>query len=261
MPKKVTLHLKVFYTMLALSALFAPGVPTTSATALEEPRVEMESKAVGKLSFDKVFADRHNAPERFGASEQLWRNFVDKGHLAKVKSVDREKGSKPMICDIGAADGSLTEFIAKRFDMNAHAYDIVQPDKNLYTVGKTMWPVALYDGKHIPEEDGACDIVLFAYVLHHAADSTFKLLQEAARVTRPGTGHVLMTEDLADHHDAVRQARNLMHDTHGIFRTDGEWQALLQAMGLQLKDTGRLFGSENPQTYYISQPNATVAKL
>lgn len=46
-----------------------------------------------------------------------------------------------------------------------------------------------------------------------------------------------------------------------IFRTDGEWQALLQAMGLQLKDTGRLFGSENPQTYYISQPNATVAKL
>merc|ERR1719238_2507417 len=131
--------------MLALSGLFAPGVPTPSGAALE-PHVEMASKP-GKLTFDKVFADRRNAPERFGASEQLWRNFVDKGYLAKVKSVDREKNTKPMLCDIGAADGSLTNFIAKRFDMDAHAYDIVVPEKNIYTVGSTMWPVALYDGK------------------------------------------------------------------------------------------------------------------
>lgn len=239
--------------MLALLA-GAAAAPASAKPAALEPKAEAQS-------FDKVFKVRTNAPERFGASEKLWKAFVNNGFLAKTQSARKDKTKQLMICDIGAADGSLTHFVAKAFDMNAHAYDIVVPEKNLYTVGKTMWPVKLYDGKHIPEPAGGCDITLFAYVLHHAADSTFKLLQEAARVTKHGTGHVLMCEDLADHKDAIRGARNLMHDPHGTFRTDGEWKAMLTAFGLELKETGRLFGDDAPQAFYISTPNATVATL
>ena len=94
---------------------------------------------------------------------------------------------------------------------------------------------------------------MFCYVLHHAASHTFKLLQEAVRVTPPG-GYVLVSEDLANATDAVRSARNLLHDTNAIFRSDAEWRALMSALGLEVVQSGALFGDDNPQHFYIARP-------
>ena len=120
--------------------------------------------------------------------------------------------------------------------MNTSAYDVTEPDANLYSVGgDTRAPVELFDGAHIPRPDRSCSLTLFTYVLHHAANNTYTLLQEAARVTPP-TGYVLISEDLAAPTDPERTARNLAHDSHGIFRTADDWLSLLPAMGLRVEE-------------------------
>ena len=203
-----------------------------------------------QTQFADIFPDITAAPERFVASKKLWHRFVEGGFLTRT-TAGVPKGERARLCDVGAADGSLTNYLAKAFDYEPRAYDVVTPEHNLYTVGKTMTNVSLFDGQSIPEADRGCDLMLFAYVLHHAANNTFALLQEAVRATR---GYVLVAEDLADPLDAERTARNLLHDKHGIFRTVSEWEALLPAMGLDILERGRLFGDSSPQAYFIAAP-------
>ena len=193
------------------------------------------------------------APERFTAAELMWRNFVDIGFFEQMK---QDQNATSRLCDIGAADGAVTAYVVEAFKMTAHAYDIMLPEKNIFSMEeqRAKTPIRLFDGEHIPEQDDACDLTLFSYVMHHAAASTFKLLQEAKRVTRPG-GFVLLAEDMAITDDMARAQRNAEHDPHGIFRSEEEWRALLPAMGLQVVDYGPLWpgNSSNPQEYFIAQ--------
>ena len=115
------------------------------------------------------------------------------------------------------------------------------------------------DGQNIPETTGVCDVTLFAYVLHHAANNTFHLLQEAGRVSRPASGFVLLAEDLAEPTNNARTERNLQHDPHGIFRTEEEWRALLPAMGLEILEGGRMFAEDAPMQYFIARKSRTQA--
>ena len=193
------------------------------------------------------------APERFSAAELMWRNFVDIGLFERMK---QNLNATSIFCDIGAADGAVTAYVAKAFEMTAHAYDIVMPENNIFSMEerRTKTPIRLFDGEHIPEPDDACDLTLFSFVLHHAAASTFALLQEARRVTRPG-GFVLVAEDMGSTADMERARRNARHDPHGIFRSEEEWRALLPAMGLQVVDYGPLWpgNASTPQEYLIAQ--------
>ena len=193
------------------------------------------------------------APERFTAAELMWRNFVDIGFFEQMK---QDQSATSRLCDIGAADGAVTAYVVEAFKMTAHAYDIMLPEKNIFSMEeqRAKTPIRLFDGEHIPEQDDACDLTLFSYVLHHAAASTFKLLQEAKRVTRPG-GFVLVADDMAITDDMARAQRNAQHDPHGIFRSEEEWRALLPAMGLQVVDYSPMWpgNSSSPQEYFIAQ--------
>lgn len=193
------------------------------------------------------------APERFTAAELMWRNFVDIGFFEQMK---QDRNATYRLCDIGAADGAVTAYVAEAFKMTAHAYDIMLPEENKFSMEerRAKTPIRLFDGVHIPEQDDACDLTLFSYVLHHAAASTFKLLQEAKRVTRPG-GFVLVAEDMGITADMARAQRNAQHDPHGIFRSEEEWRELLPAMGLQVVDYAPLWpgNASNPQEYFIAQ--------
>ena len=141
--------------------------------------------------------------------------------------------------------------------MIAHAYDIMMPDENLFSMkeSRAKTPIRLFDGHHIPEQDDACDLTLFSFVLHHAGPSTFSLLQEANRVTRAG-GFVMIAEDMGSTGDMARAQRNAEHDPNGIFRSEDEWRALLPAMGLRAVDFGPMWPGNlsQPQEYFISTP-------
>ena len=71
----------------------------------------------------------------------------------------------------------------------------------------------------------------------------------------------MLAEDLAEPTNAERSARNLLHDTHGTFRTDAEWSAMLDVLGFELLESGSLFGDENPQHYYIARPRNPLAAI
>ena len=111
--------------------------------------------------------------------------------------------------------------------------------------------VELFDGRSIPEKEGACDLTLFAYSLHHAADFAEALLRETARVTK-ADGWVLIAEDDVGTTPAEAQ-RNARLDAAGIFRSLAEWNAMLTRLGLEVVAAGRMFGSEQQQVYSIAR--------
>ena len=208
----------------------------------------------GNARFSRFFPEA-TQPERFGPVHGLFQAFFEANHdLALLDAPPPLR-----LCDIGAADGGLTAYLSQKLSMNASAYDVVTPDANIYSVGgDSLHPVELFDGRHIPQPDRGCSLTLFAYVLHHAANNTYSLLQEAARVTAP-SGYVLITEDLAAPTNPNRTARNLNHDSHGIFRTAEDWLALLPAMGLRVEEHGALFAEAEPMYYFVTRPQYTIS--
>ncbi len=81
------------------------------------------------------------------------------------------------ILDVGCGDGLIDRLITQRRpDLSIMGIDlIVRPETHV-----TVQP---FDGKRIPFEDGAFDVVMFVDVLHHT-DDPGTLLCEARRVAR-----------------------------------------------------------------------------
>ena len=79
------------------------------------------------------------------------------------------------VLDVGCGTGLIDRLIAEhRPDVNITGVDlIVRPE--------TQIPVTQFDGKRIPFDDGAFDVVMFVDVLHHTENPEI-LLAEANRV-------------------------------------------------------------------------------
>jgi SAM-dependent methyltransferase len=83
------------------------------------------------------------------------------------------------VLDIGCGDGLLaTALMRIRPDLRIEGVDVVERIKS-------MMPVALYDGTHLPFEDKSFDYVTIVDVLHHTDDPAV-VLAEAGRVARRG---------------------------------------------------------------------------
>ena len=79
---------------------------------------------------------------------------------------------------------------------------------DVVNVNKTDIPFQVFDGRALPVEARSYDVVLFLYVLHHAADDQ-PLLDEARRVLRDG-GCLLIAEDSVDvEHGSHRRVSHL----------------------------------------------------
>ena len=81
------------------------------------------------------------------------------------------------VLDVGCGDGSIDRLIGE------HRPDVTISGVDLIVRPRTHIPVTAFDGKRIPFEDGAFDIVMFVDVLHHTDDPE-ALLREARRVAR-----------------------------------------------------------------------------
>jgi SAM-dependent methyltransferase len=83
------------------------------------------------------------------------------------------------LLDVGCGDGSIDSLI-----LSAHpGMDIRGID--VFVRNKTLIPVEVFDGKHIPLADASCDVMMMVDVLHHTDDPNI-LLAEARRVARRG---------------------------------------------------------------------------
>ena len=135
------------------------------------------------------------------------------------------------VIDVGAGDGQITSaLIERRPDLDVVAIDVlVRPGGAVRVVH--------FDGRTMPFEDQSADVVLFVDVLHHATDQ-FRLLSEAARVTR---GSILIKDHLRQGFLA-QQTLRFMDDVgnrrHGVdmtydYLSPDEWTGLFDRAGLE----------------------------
>ena len=169
--------------------------------------------------------------------------FVTKKHILDALEVqapflvgaDRQHfWTNLSLVDVGAGGAEITSYLTHKYGLSSRALDILPPEQNRFSLRKNegnaaqqpMVPVEVFDGSHLPCADNSADMVLFNSVLHHAADDTEALLQEAARVSRRW---IVVLDDLYIPSNKNVVARHHAHDPHGKFRRLDEWYNVLRS--------------------------------
>lgn len=88
------------------------------------------------------------------------------------------------VLEIGAGNGLVAQMLSRATGADFTLLDVVN-------YNTSQLPMRLYDGKHVPFEDKAFDLVMLVFVLHHNPDPR-PLMREALRVARRG---VLVVEN------------------------------------------------------------------
>jgi ubiquinone/menaquinone biosynthesis C-methylase UbiE len=152
---------------------------------------------------------------------------------AKIMCLDCQefikKGDK--ILDVGCGSAIAGKEFQKFFQAEIVGVDI--KDRRVCQI-----PFRIINGKDLPFPENSFDVVLIAYVLHHAKDA-ISLLREAKRVSR---GKVIIFEDLAE--DFLSK---LISKLHGLsyqifhsqknissFKSEKEWEKFFQEIGLDI---------------------------
>ncbi len=138
------------------------------------------------------------------------------------------------VLDVGCGDGRLAALLQElRPELEVEGIDVlVRPG--------TPIPVREFDGRTLPFDDGAVDVVTFVDVLHHTEDPRV-LLKEAARVVRRAVvlkDHLcrgLLARPTLRFMDWVGNAR------HGVvlpynYQTPRQWAEHFAAVGLRVAD-------------------------
>jgi SAM-dependent methyltransferase len=135
------------------------------------------------------------------------------------------------VLDVGCGDGLISALLhSKRPDIEVHGIDVLPRDR-------TRIGVEVFDGVHIPFENGTFDVVLFSDVLHHT-NNPMTLQREARRVAsqcviikdhyRQGfaaTARLRFMDWVGNARFGVALAYN--------YRAERQWRAAWQEIGLQ----------------------------
>jgi len=140
-----------------------------------------------------------------------------------------KKGSK--ILDLGCGSGVVAKNFQQFFQSPVMGVDI--EDRRIVDL-----PFQKIDGRTLPFGENDFDVVLIAYVLHHAQDPE-ALLREAKRVSR---GKILIYEDLLGGPmlDFVCKFHGFTFDkfvqkkNETRFKTEQQWRELFTELGLKL---------------------------
>lgn len=125
--------------------------------------------------------------------------------------------------DVGAGTGALSVYLSEMLVSSAFTLcDVITP-------ARANAPVRRIDGNGLDYADKSHDLVFFNYVLHHAADHTIALLNDARRIARR---YVIITEDPKERVADCVWA--YAHDRRATFRGLCEWRALFALMGFRL---------------------------
>lgn len=103
----------------------------------------------------------------------------------RLKSIEPFIRKGDRVLDVGCGNGRFGRAVADYFGTEVSGVDVVD-----YAAAEI--PVKLYQGHKIPHKDGAFDVIILAFMLHHVHHQE-ELLGEAVRVSR---GKVIIFEDV-----------------------------------------------------------------
>lgn len=154
------------------------------------------------------------------------------------------------VLDLGAAEGYVGREIHRRYNVDVQLADVVD-------LNQTSLPHCRYDGTTLPFNDGAFDVTVLYFVLHHCKDAG-QVLKEALRVTRQ---RVIVVESVYESGWQHRLLRGLdvcanrirsagqmtAQEEYLRFRPADEWLELAQRLGAAVSHTKRFGGRVHPQ--------------
>jgi ubiquinone/menaquinone biosynthesis C-methylase UbiE len=145
-----------------------------------------------------LIADPSDNPFAVGLLDRVadgWFNHEDSEICPGVKI-----HSHHTVADIGCGDGGIANFCAQRdahiMFMDIDADKVNKLEKRLIAKEKNKFDALIGDCTNIPIDDDSCDIVICTEVLEHV-DDPIKVIQELARIGKPGSYFVLTVPDPA----------------------------------------------------------------
>lgn len=127
------------------------------------------------------------------------------------------------VLDVGGSTGLLEVLLQRALPAADIAYECIDTAPRGH-------PCQWYEGDALRHANKSVDVVVFSYVLHHAAGNALGLLKEARRVARQ---YVVIAEDLK----AVNLwefYKEMRHDLHATFRHLEEWRQILRLLGMEV---------------------------
>ena len=146
--------------------------------------------------------------------------------------------------DVGADTGAVSLYLSEIL----RSTDFTLCD--VHTPPRSNFPVRHIDGTRLDYPDRSFDLVLFSYVLHHAADNTIQLLRDARRIARR---NVIVAEDPKETEADRRWA--YQDDPGGIFRGLREWRALFTLLGFSIVHEAPLSHHAHSRHLFVLAPD------
>ncbi len=159
------------------------------------------------------------------------------------------------VLDVGCGAGYVLDVLNDDFGCVGYGADVVDPTADVERFVR-------FDGSHLPFRDGAFDVAVLVFVLHHA-DDPGELLREASRVA---TRAVVVVEDTPRSRLEAHWGRLHVHSFarrhdipwHGRVRGYEEWRQVFQFTGMKLLGSERLTRIERlppvSRTVFVLQP-------
>jgi SAM-dependent methyltransferase len=157
--------------------------------------------------------------------------FLREGEVGSRIAPHLRRGDR--VLDYGSGTGLISRWLAARVGIQPTMADLVEYGNRL-----RGYPfLRLADPYHVPAQDGAYDVVLLLFVLHHNPfEAQGKVLAEAARLAR----RLIVIEDTPS--NRIERALNVFWDRmlnlrHGVptpfaFRGIQEWLPVFMDQGL-----------------------------
>ena len=155
----------------------------------------------------------------------------DRAHIVSAQLAPYFSAGQQLL-EIGAGEGHVADALRQATGAHLTLVDVV--DYN-----HTALPLHTYDGQSLPFADGAFDISLLVFVLHHTPNPLV-VLREALRVARSG---VVIVENHVEgrwRRPLTRAIDSIPHYRWGVpvcyhSNTVVEWQALFECTGARVE--------------------------
>jgi SAM-dependent methyltransferase len=131
--------------------------------------------------YERGYTHGERESARFGA----WRALGARAKADHVVQLCARAGVEPSrTLEIGCGDGALLCELGRRdFGGRLYGVEISRAAVQIADAREEISSVTLYDGEHMPADDGAFELGILSHVLEHVADPC-ALLAEAARTCR-----------------------------------------------------------------------------